>query len=182
MRLRLRSGRHSFQAIYFSATPETACVCQGDLVDVAFTPQVNEYRGARSVQMNVVDIRPSCAVECSAETKNYRALRSGMLTAASASAITPDRETQGAIWRYLVRQGTVVCETPMSLCRKIARWTDKALSLEKLLTCLDIFADVGLIKMEHQHKYILVCADTYAEKKDLNLSPTMQCLLQAKER
>ncbi len=182
MRLRLRSGRHSFQAIYFSATPEGTCIRQGDLVDVAFTPQVNEYRGERTVQMNVVDIRPSCAANCSAETANYRALRTGTLTAASAAAITPDRETQGAIWRYLVRQETGICETPMSLCRKIVRWTDKDLSLEKLLTCLDIFEDVGLVKVEHQHKYILVCADMYAEKKDLNLSPTMQRLLQVKER
>ena len=181
MRLRLRNGRHSFPAIYFSATAETACISQGDLVDVAFTPQINEYRGERSVQMNVVDIRPSCTVECSAETENYRALCNGTLTGFGADAIKPDRETQGAIWRYLVRQGGVVCETPMSLCRKIARWTNKALSLEMMLTCLDIFADVGLIKMERQHKYILVRADRNAEKTDLNLSPTMQRLLQAKE-
>jgi hypothetical protein len=93
----------------------------------------------------------------------------------------PDRETQGAIWRYLVRQGGTVCETPMSLCRKIVRWTDKALSPEKLLTCLDIFADVGLIKLERQHKYILVQANKFTEKTDLNLSPTMQRLLQVKE-
>ena len=181
MRLRLRNGRHSFLAIYFSATAQTACISQGDLVDVAFTPQINEYRGERSVQMNVVDIRPSCRVECSAETENYRALCNGTLTGFGADAIKPDRETQGAIWRYLVRQGEVVCETPMSLCRKIARWTNKALSLEKMLTCLDIFADVGLIKMERQHKYILVRADRNAQKTDLNLSPTMQRLLQAKE-
>ena len=69
----------------------------------------------------------------------------------------------------------------MSLCRKIVRWTEKALSLEKLMTCLDIFADVGLIQMERQHKYILIRADMHAEKKDLNLSPTMQRLLQVKE-
>jgi len=181
MRLRLRSGRYSFQAIYFSATAETACIAQGDLVDVAFTPQINVYRGERSVQMNVVDIRPSCKADCSAETGNYRAFCNGDLTFAVASAILPDRETQGAVWRYLVRQGTSVCETPMSLCRKIVRWTEKALSLEKLMTCLDIFADVGLIQMERQHKYILIRADMHAEKKDLNLSPTMQRLLQVKE-
>ena len=172
MRLRLRSGRHSFQAIYFS---------QGDLVDVAFTPQINEYRGERSVQMNVVDIRPSCAAECTPETENYRALCNGTLTATAAVTIMPDRETQGIIWRYLARQGKTVCETPMSLCRKIVRWSDKALSLEKMLTCLDIFADVGLIKLERQHKYILVQADLCAKKTDLNLSPTMQQLLQVKE-
>ena len=181
MRLRVRSGRYSFQAIYFSATAETACICQGETVDIAFTAQINEYRGERSVQMNVVDIRPSCKAECCPETDSYRALRSGTLTAAGAQKLQPDRETQGLIWRYLASRGGLIKETPMSLCRKIVRWSGKALRLEKLLVTLDIFADVGLIAMRHQHKYILLQAHTGAEKTDLNLSPTMQRLLHAKE-
>ena len=38
MRLRLRTGRFGFNAIYFSATPETASIQAGDVVDVAFNP------------------------------------------------------------------------------------------------------------------------------------------------
>ena len=181
LRLRLRSGRYTFQAIYFSNTAETACITVGDVVDMAFTAQVNDYRGERSVQMNVVDIRPSCKEECAPETENYRALRSGKLSPAAAEALLPNRETQGNIWRYLVRQGKCIRETPMSLCRKIVRWTEKPLRLETLLTCLDIFADVGLVEMQRQHKYIFIYPNLRAEKTDLNLSPTMQRLLQAKE-
>jgi single-stranded-DNA-specific exonuclease len=33
---------------------------QGDL-DIAFKPVINEYRGRRSVEMHLVDWRPSCA-------------------------------------------------------------------------------------------------------------------------
>ena len=181
MRLRLRNGGHSFQAIYFSATPETACICQGDLVDVAFSAQVNEYRGERSVQMNVVDIRPSCKADCSAEIANYRAFCCGNLTASGADSLELDRETQGMIWRYLAGQRKIIRETPMSLCRKIVRWTDKPLSLEKLLICLDIFRDVGLLELQRQHKYISIRVNANAGKTDLNLSPTLQRLLQAKE-
>ena len=181
MRLRLRSGRYSFQAIYFSASPETACICQGDRVDVAFYAQVNEYRGERSVQMNVVDIRPNCKAACSGEIANYRALCDNSLTASGAQELQLDRETQGMIWRYLLRQGSEVRETPMSLCRKIVRWADKPLSLEKMLTCLDIFRDVGLLTLQHQHKYISVRINANAEKTDLNLSPTLQKILQVKE-
>jgi len=65
MRLRLRSGRFGLNAIYFSATPESAFVQPGDVVDIAFTPQINEFRGDRTVQMNVLDIRPSCCADCS---------------------------------------------------------------------------------------------------------------------
>jgi len=181
MRLRLRGGRHSFQGIYFSMTPETACVCPGDRVDVAFTAQINEYRGERSVQMNVVDIRPSCKAECCPDTAHYRALCNGTLCAEAARQLQPERETQGVIWRYLAAQGGVIKETPMSLCRKIVRWSGKPLSLAKLLVTLDIFADVGLLTRKKQHKYILLRARTDAEKTDLNLSPTMQRLLRAKE-
>ena len=181
MRLRLRNGRYGFQAIYFSATAESACICQGDLVDVAFSAQVNEYRGERSVQMNVVDIRPSCKADCDPESANYRALYSGSLTAAGAEKLQIDRETQAMVWRYLAGQRRTVRETPMSLCRKIVRWTNKPLSLEKMLICLDIFRDVGLLTLQRQHKYISIQVNTQAEKTDLNLSPTLQKLLQAKE-
>lgn len=61
MRLRLCSGHTYLNAIYFSANPQTVSIQPGDLVDVAFTPQVNEFRGTRTVQMNVIDIRPSCS-------------------------------------------------------------------------------------------------------------------------
>ena len=46
MRLRLKKGKAYINAIYFSATPESASILQGDVVDVAFVPQINEYRGS----------------------------------------------------------------------------------------------------------------------------------------
>lgn len=58
LRLRLTSGRHSWVAIFFSTTARLAAVSVGDRVDIAFTPQINEYRGQRMVQLNLVDIRP----------------------------------------------------------------------------------------------------------------------------
>ena len=36
MRLRLKAGRNTLNAIYFSATPETASVATGDVVDIDF--------------------------------------------------------------------------------------------------------------------------------------------------
>lgn len=84
MRLRLRSGRQFFNAIYFSVTPGSVKLQQGEVVDVAFQPQINCYQGERLLQMNVVDIRPSCPVPCGTETIHYRNLLSGCLSAADA--------------------------------------------------------------------------------------------------
>ncbi len=182
MRLRLQRGRYGFNAIYFSATPESASVAVGDRVDVAFMPQINEFRGERTVQMNVTDIRPACTAECSCQSAGYLALRTGTLTARQAQQLCPDRATLGIIWRYLSGvSGETVEETPMCLCRKIVRWSDQPLSLEQLLTCLDIFCDVGLLQIRHHHKNITIQQIPRQDKADLNTSPTMQRLLAAKE-
>ena len=181
MRLRLKQGYHYINAIYFSATPETASIQPGDLVDVAFHPQVNEFRGERTVQMNVLDIRPSCSATCSPDIAGYAQLRGGTLTAQTASRILPDRSTLGRVWRYLASFDRPVQESPMCLCRKIVRWSGQALSLEQLMVCLDIFQDVGLLQIQRQHKYITISLTCGAEKADLTASATMQMLLHAKE-
>ena len=62
LRLRLTRGTHAWGAIFFSTNAQRAAVAQGDTVDIAFTPQINEYRGMRSVQLNLVDIRPEKTV------------------------------------------------------------------------------------------------------------------------
>ena len=180
MRLRLRQGRHGINAIYFSANPETASVQPGDLVDVAFVPQVNEYRNERSVQLNVLDIRPSCAVACPLDTGLYRALRGGTITAQAAATLLPDRQKLAMVWRYLAAAGDLT-ESPMCLCRKIVRWSNVSLSLGELLTCLDIFADVELLQLQRQRKQLTIRLSAPSGKADLNQSRTMQLLLRAKE-
>ena len=181
MRLRLRSARGTVNAIYFSATPETAAVCQGDVVDVAFNPQINEFRGERSVQMNLLDIRPYCSAEASGDVAAYRALQKNCLTAADAARLLPDRNTLSTIWRYLAAAPGPIRESPMCLCRKIVRWSDAPLNLGQLLTCLDIFSDVGLLRYARQHKYITITITAGSQKADLNTSATMQTLQRTKE-
>ena len=181
MRLRLRSGRHILNAIYFSATAESASIRLGDVVDVAFNPQVNEFRGERNVQMNVIDIRPSCTAEASPEMTGYHALHRQQLTAELANMLLPDRATLALVWRYLSAGGGTVTESPMCLCRKIVRWSGAPLSLGKMLTCLDIFSDVGLLETHRMHKNLTIRLTPGNEKADLTRSRTMQILLNAKE-
>lgn len=60
-------GRHSkirvskwgeiFDVICFSKSPKELGVTQGSCVDLAFEPQINEFRGRKSVQLLLLDIR-----------------------------------------------------------------------------------------------------------------------------
>ena len=181
MRLRLRKGHFTFGAIYFSANPQSVSIAQGDLVDVAFQPQVNEYRGDRIVQMNLLDIRPSCRAACSAETSLYRALQKGEHLSRESVSSLPDRAMLAMVWRYLAGVGTEIQESPLCLCRKIVRWAGKPLSLGQLSICLDIFQDVGLLEITRLHKSITIRLTPGEGKADLNASQTMQRLLRAKE-
>lgn len=180
MRLRLCSGHTYLNAIYFSANPQTVSIQPGDLVDVAFTPQVNEFRGTRTVQMNVIDIRPSCSAECLPDAAPYRDMQRGNLTSGEAAALLPDRKMLALVWRYLDAANPVQ-ESPMCLCRKIVRWSGQPLNLGQMLTCLDIFRDVGLLTVQRQHKYVSIRLTPGEGKGDLSRSQTMQRLLHAKE-
>ena len=182
MRVQLRAGKHLFSGIYFSSCPESASIAIGDQVDVVFHPQVNEFRGVRSVQMNLLDIRPSCSAECTWEMSAYRALRENRLDPETARLLLPDRELLGRIWRYLAKHcQTPVQDSPLCLCRKIVRWSEQDLSLGQLMTCLDIFSDVELIEVRRLTNQITVRLLETQVKRDLNESPTMQRLLAAKE-
>jgi len=181
MRLRLRSGRFGLNAIYFSANPAAVSIQTGDVVDVAFNPQVNEFRGERSVQMNVQDIRPSCCAQCSPEASGYRALVNGRLTREIAENLLPERATLAMVWRYLAAFSSDIEESPICLCRKIVRWTGKPLSLGQMMTCLDIFRDVGLLNIVRVHKNLHIRLTPGNTKADLATSQTMQRLLQMKE-
>ena len=182
MRLRLRSGRHVFMGIWFSSGTELPSLEQGETVDVAYIPQINDFRGERTVQLNVQDIRPSCKAECSMDTSGYCALKNGTITADAAAKLLPDRSTLGLVWRYLAAVPTgAVQETPACLCRKLVRKTELPMSLGKLLTCLDIFADVGLLELTRQHKQLTIRLIPTEGKADLTQSRTLQTLNALKE-
>ena len=177
MRLRFKCGWYSLQGIWFSANAKTASLCEGDTVDVAFMPQINEFRGERSVQLNVLDIRPACKVPCPTETADYKALQNGTLNPQAAARLLPDRATLGMVWRYLAAApGGVLEETADCLQRKLIRWSGVSIGLGKLLTCLDIFSDVGLLCVARRHKNLCITLLPVSQKADLEESKTLQRL------
>ena len=182
MRLRLRSGWHTLQGIWFSANAKTASLEEGDLVDVAFIPQVNEFRGERSVQLNIQDIRPACSAPCDMDASAYRALRRGELRPEEARKLLPQRELLGMVWRFLAAvPGGVLEETPECLLRKLVRRNNLPMSLSQLMTCLSVFSDVHLLQLHYQHRTLCIRLLPTREKADLQQSPTLQRLQRLSE-
>jgi len=57
-RLKINKSGKMLDCVFFSVAAEDLGVSEGELVDVAFEPQINEYRGRSSVQLQLLDIRP----------------------------------------------------------------------------------------------------------------------------
>ena len=127
LRLRLSGNGYHFNAIFFSTTAKLAAVALGDVVDIAYTPQINEYRGLRTVQLNLLDIRPDeqARARLGAGKALYRRhLQGQALSAQELDRLIPERQDFVAVWRYLAAnaQNGVVCEEFGCLVRKITRY------------------------------------------------------------
>ena len=56
-KVRISKFGETFDGIFFSKTAQELGVRAGDHVDAAFEPQINEFRGRRSVQLLLADLK-----------------------------------------------------------------------------------------------------------------------------
>ncbi|MCI7474649.1 MAG: single-stranded-DNA-specific exonuclease RecJ [Clostridiales bacterium] len=178
LKLKLASGGRSFDAIFFSATAAGMGVAQGDRVDVAFTPQINEYRGWRSVQFQVCDLRPALT-RAQAERALFEKFRRGEeLTRREAAALLPTREEFVVLWRYLKGHAgqSPLEETAHRLARNIARSAGRRETVMRTLVCLEVFDERGLIRLEHTTDHLHIALRSVEGKVDLDDSWIMRRL------
>ena len=172
LKLKLTSGGRSFDAIFFSATGAEMGVTQGDRVDVAFTPQINEYRGWRSVQLQVCDLRPALT-RAQAERALFEKFRRGEpLTRREAAALLPSREEFVVLWRYLKGHAgqSPLEETAHRLARNIARSAGRRETVMRTLVCLEVFDERGLIQLEHTTDHLHIALRSVEGKVNLDES------------
>ena len=181
LRLRLSGHGYHFNGIFFSTTARLAAVALGDVVDIAYTPQVNEYRGLRTVQLNLLDIRPN--EQARSRLKEGKALyrrhmQGQALSQEDLEHLIPSRQDFVAVWKYLAAsaQNGVVCEEFGCLARKITRFAGYACGGSKIRVCLDVFQEQGLLKMEQRPKVLVIHLTSDGKKVDLEQSPTLQHL------
>ena len=174
LKLRLIRDGIPLSGIFFSTTACRAAIAPGDMVEAAFTPQINEFRGMRSVQLNLTDIRPSyeCRQAMEQDLASYARFRSGSLLRGEAMALIPPRQEFAAVWRYLAanaHSGAVTDEFSV-LARKIARSANLPCSFVRTRVCLDVLEERGLIEIETGSRSLLIRLTPGADKVDLQNS------------
>ena len=134
-RMRVRLGATPFECIFFSHNAAEAGVREGEKIDMAFTPQINEYRGNVSVQLVALAVRPHDGSElCAAILAGDPGVRR------AAAPYCPDRADFVRVWRSMPADFTVGADTEGVLAQ-----CPRGLAPETFCLCLMVLREAGLL-------------------------------------
>ena len=173
LKMKLRRDGVVLDAIFFSANTAACGVASGDRLDVIFTPQINEFRGGRTVQLQLCDLRPS-PPRAQLEQELFQRLRDGeALSQWEAGLLLPTRHDFTRLWRFLEHTcGGDGADAGPALLRQAARQSDGRCSYGRTLVCLWVMEDRGLLVRDSRR--LRLCRP--AQKVDLDQAPLMRRL------
>ena len=186
LKLRLSKGSAQFDGIFFSASAQTCGVSAGSRVDAAFYLQINEFRGNRSVQLQMVDIRPS--LSCSGREEEAlrlvgRCLNGEKLSGKEATRLLPPREQCVRAWRALQYavppEGLQTYSLPF--VRQLAADVGGTESFARAALCLEVFRELGLVSLRRMEDEIRLLLTDRGKKVSLEQSQYLQMLKETLE-
>ena len=154
LKLRLSKGKYIFDAIYFSTTKEACGLEVGDRVDAAFHLQVNEFRGNRTVQLQMIDLRGSATPsarerECLELCAHLRS--GGDISPQEAARLLPGREQFVHLWQTILQltggQPSVTVEK-LPAMRRMACALGGAEPFLRTVVGISVFAERHLIALD----------------------------------
>ena len=169
LRMRVSLGSGAFECIFFSHTAKELGIREGELVDIAFSPQINTFRGHSSVQLLVSAVRPhDCTQLCRA------ILESDDSVLYAAAAYCPSRSDFVRVWRG-IGENFVTGESTEAIVKQCPRYMDA----EKYCICLMVLLETGLLKSEAGHIYGAKRAEI-SGKADLDATELIKALKKAR--
>ncbi len=173
--LRLTFSREgaSFSALLFGFSEEKFPFNIGDIVDIAVSMDINEYKGTESLAIIIKDIRPSGIDEEQYEKGiiNYESFKSG--SDFSASVLLPSRKEIAVVFKYLREKNSKI------LKEKVINSLLRYLPLGKLYSSIDILCELGLINSEINGEEEFLEISQISQKTDLENSDIYKSLLKA---
>ena len=170
-------------AIFFSATAERCGVAPGDRVDAAFYLNINEFRSRCTVQLQLLDLRPSWEPSLREREdlkKIERFLAGDGVTPQEAGAMRPVRAQCAGCWRWLDRrlppEGETLETAYLPLLRELERCAGGMHPFLCAAMALEVFRERGLLDMEEAGDERILRRRSVKEKVDLEASVYLRTL------
>lgn len=181
LKLKLQKSRVNFDGIFFSVTADECGVCAGMRVDAAFYLQVNEFRSQRSIQLQLIDLRPSLdpsGRENEALSLCRELISGGTLSPRDAARALPSRDQFVRAWRVLEREvgPDGVSEPMLPLLRHLSSEMVGAETFLRTAMCLQVFAERGLLSIERKDTTLTLRLTADGKKVELDKSPYLSAL------
>ena len=183
VRLGLRKDGVQYTAMLFGTGAGGCGFAQGNYIDVAFHLEINEFRGKRTVQLNVRDVHLS-KCEIVADQRLLNVYNSYMgdqpLTALQAQLLLPDRRDLVAVWRHIVSRAEEnrLSVPSNALSRRISWESRRKINIGKLFVCLDVFSESSLLSYHFKEGLLNILVKHHEGKADISQSVVLATLTQ----
>ena len=164
---RVRKNNTEYNLICFNMLFDMREAKSGDIIDVAFTPNINSWQGRQDVDMLLVSMKPSCSdyEKLYNEKKSYDDFKLGK---SLPQDVCPERNETAVLYKFL-RVRRMDFKNPYW---EYERYKEKLnLSYIKFLLSIDILKELGTIK-EDERGYSHVIPN--APKCDFKSSSTVR--------
>jgi len=157
-----------FECVYFGVTKDAFPLSAGDFADLAFTPQINSFRGRVTVQLLIRDCRPALSL-CE------RLCRGEPMTAEEAAALCPARRDFVSLWRYLadVQAKPGLSGSRMGVLSALTKGTACG-TPERYYVCLKVLEELGLLALQEEDGALSVEMSGSTAKVDLAASAVLR--------
>ncbi len=180
-RFSLGEGRGTVSAMFFSNSPDSLGIYNGDKVDVIYNLDINEWLGRRTVQLNIKDIKHSNGQNKVFENEHRRFEK--IWNGASFSSeenILPDREDFATVYRYIVtavRQGDPVLSHRDIISGIKNAYDSKDIGYIKLKIIIKVFTELNILSINETAPEIY-CFKVYfsSSKTDLDKSNLLRII------
>ena len=186
VRLTLSKDGISYTAMLFGTGSGGCGFAQGNYVDAAFHLDINEFRGRRSIQLIIKDVRLStCEVMADQKFLNlynyYMADR--RLGADDARILLPDRRDLVAVWRHILsRSDNGRLTVPSNaLSRRVSWESRRPINIGKLFVCLDVFSESQLLSYHFHEGQLNIIIKHIEGKADISRSVVLRTLQEMSE-
>ena len=137
-----------FTALYFGHSRACLPIYKGDVLDIAFTMGINEFRGVTDVQIILKDLkRQVLGHEITEESRQkYQSVMAGVPYLRSDDDILPSREDFAQVYLYLKRRPGQLRDDCTGM-REIINASGGKINYCKLRIILDVLEETGLINI-----------------------------------